>query len=186
LNSKRGARLQRTFCNIYQKKNLGKFSVLILSIILVSSLMPLQSVSAALGFAFGPTENLSNSAGTSSKNPQLAASGDISHVVWQEGTFIFYSGGSGTGNNFSFPTDIGGAAIFPRGNPQIAASGENGYVIWSDRFFPADDVLNFKAIRNNGQDFSSPVVGLSDSIFTTENRDAQIEVSGDTLHVVWR
>jgi len=61
-----------------------KISLLFIGIILVTSLVPIQSASAALGISFAPSKNLSITTVLENEiNPQVAASGDNVYVVWQ-------------------------------------------------------------------------------------------------------
>ncbi len=87
------------------------------------------------GNSFGPTENLSNNAGSSSV-PVVAVSGNNVYVAWYDdstgsGTEILYrrsiNNGASFGPIINLSNSEGGSD-----SPSMAASGNNLYVVWAD------------------------------------------------------
>ena len=163
---------------LVDKLPLKKFLVFILSFVLISSLVPLQSAySATVNFQSSPT-NLSNN-GNNSITPQIVASGNDIYLVWRDGNNVFFINSTDAGA--SFPTsaiDIGDTT----NDPKIIVDGNNVYTVWRE-----GEHISFNPSSDNGVNFAGAVIQLSSSTDSTSNRDPQIAVSGNNdVGVVWR
>ncbi len=164
-----------------------KISLVLLSAILLSSFVPMQTIFAAsvtIAFPSDPSDgNLSSPLGTStSRTPDVAASGSNVYVVWREADDIRFINSTDTGSTFSDTAiDIGdttGASA--SGDPKIAFEGSNIYVVWRD-----GSSIKMINSTNNGDSFSSTVVDLNST--STSNRDPQVvATSSDLVFTVWR
>jgi len=152
---------------------LEKISVVVLGLILLTSMVPLQSVTAGIPIDFDEGGNLSNTPGFS-RSPQIAPSPDGAYVLWQDGPDIFFSDISNGGASFSPGKDIGNDPIGVFGGPQLAVSGDNVYSVWANvneiKFIPSfdkgvtHDPIDLETVSNSPTDLSvNPHVGASGS-----------------------
>jgi hypothetical protein len=111
-------------------------------------------------------KNLSNNAGFSS-DPEIAASGNIVHVVWSDNPT-----GGGPDILYRRSTDAGGSFVEPIKNmsgnnpftvsdvPDIAAQGANVYVVWGDEIDGNHEIL-YRKSTNSGGTFPAILSNLS-------------------------
>jgi hypothetical protein len=138
------------------------------------------SSSTSTGLSSLTASNLSGD--SSSKNAQVAASGDNVAVVWISGN-----------KDINIKTSIDGGATFGTTNtlssspvnsndPQIAISGNDIHVVWSDGDIGSGDILYIKS--PNGGSTYDDLINLSQNDGLSEN--AQISAFGDNIFVVWK
>jgi len=165
----------------YKEKNVLKnFSLVIISVILLLSVIPLQSVYAP-SIAFDSEINLSNNI-PNSILPEIVISGSNVYVVWIDGTDIFFKKSTDTGATFPSATlDIGDEGTSTEGPPKIAVSGNNIYTIWKE-----GNNIKFINSTNNGVSFASAEVQVSGSTLIA-SQYPQVDTPGsDIVYTVWR
>jgi len=163
-------------------KLIGKISLVVIGIILVTSLLPQQSAFSLLGIAFDPNINLSSTVPDSSKTSQIDADGNDVHVLWQDGVDIFLSSSTNKGASFSAPKDLGDVSSSLKGDPTLSVSGDNVYATWRDR---SDSSIKFNRSVDRGETVKASAETLSD-VASTSNRDVQIDSSNGNVYVIWR
>jgi len=116
--------------------------------------------------------------------PQVAASGDYVHVVWQNNTDILVRSSANNGTSFATAVDLAdvGAGLFEQSLPQIASSssGKNVFVTFSDSTSPA---MFLTKSTDFGATFSTPTnlgtTGIASLI------PSQLLTSGNNVYIVW-
>jgi len=166
----------------YKEKGIfKKFSLVIISVILLTSIIPLQNVYAP-SITFDSEINLSNN-GSLSTIPEIVISGSNVYVVWIDGGNIFFKNSTDSGATFpGAALDIGNAATSDEGPPQIAVSGNNIYTTWKQ-----GDNIKFINSTDNGVSFASAEVQLSSTSNTFVSEFPQVDTPGsNTVYTAWR
>jgi hypothetical protein len=126
------------------------------------------------------TENLSNSAGSSSNSPAIAVAGTNVHIVWEENNEILYQRSITGGATFDPVINLsnnGGTST----SPSIAISGNSVHIVWTDSTPTNFDIFYRRSI-NGGVNFEA-TKNISDN--TGGSFAPEIAVSGSSVHVVW-
>lgn len=135
------------------------------------------------GETFDSSRNLSNDP-LGSTVPQVAASGNDVHVVWQSdllGGDILYKRSTDGGKNFG-PTINLSDDLISR-SPDIAISGDNVYVVWIDVDpLGGPSQLSYRRSTDGGVNFD-PAVDLSSG---EPRPSTSIAAFGDNVYIVWR
>jgi len=166
----------------YKKINFfKKFSLVIISVILLSSPLPLQSVYAP-SITFDPEIDLSAN-GNNSVTPEIVISGSNVYVIWKDANDIFFINSTDAGATFpNSAIDLGDTATGSDGTPQIAVSGNNIYTVWND-----NGDIKFINSTNNGVSFASAEVQLSSSTVSVSSEFPQVDTPGsNTVYTAWR
>lgn len=161
---------------------------------ITSSLTPdiFFAVSTNGGASFSTPVNLSNSPGTLSKNPSLAAFGNNVYVVWTDcdtdGTNckILYSKSSNAGASFTTAAAVSAPA--PESTlPDVKVSQDKVYVVYGQvhnvNGGQKRDVVLLKSI-DSGITFGSPV-NLSGNLPGIDDNNPHIDVFGDVVAITW-
>jgi len=157
---------------------LEKISVVVLGLILLTSMVPLQSVIAGAAIDFDQEGNLSNTA-SASTTPQIATSPDGVYVLWQDGAKIFFGDITNSGANPNTVPNIGDAIL---GNPQLSTLGDNVYSVWRDGIIPSD--IKFIPSGDATPDPNDVLtVSNSPSVLSTSPHTA---ASGSNVFVTWQ
>lgn len=129
---------------------------------------------------------------TASSQPQLAASGARTYVVWQDArngqTDIYFQVSLDAGRTWNeipqrLDTDEAGAS--PSTEPQICAAGDNVYVVWQDARNGSLD-LYFNASHDGGATWFADDVRIdSDGPGAAASTQVRIACSGDEVYVAW-
>jgi len=133
------------------------------------------------GDTFEGSQNLSNTSGTNSKSPQIAASGSNVSVVWYEDLEIKITTSTDSGSSFGIVSNLSnnaGSSLLP----QIAMDGSNIFVVWVDDTDGDFDIL-FAKRTGPGNPFDAPVNLSSAQTLTSVN--SQIAADGSDIFVVW-
>jgi hypothetical protein len=101
------------------------------------------------GNSFEGSQNLSNTSGVASKNPQISASGSNVSVVWDEGAEIKIKSSTDSGSSFGSVTNLSNSPATST-NAKVEVSNSNIFVIWKE----GTDVL-FKRSIDNGSTFEA-------------------------------
>lgn len=169
---------------ITHNKFFKKILILSMSVFLISSLLPLQSVLAA-SVSYSSLTNLSSSLGTSdSQTPQIITSGSNVYVVWREADNIRFLRSTDGGVTFPGPIiDIGDTtSSSTSGNPMISVEGNNVYTVWRE-----GEQIKFNSSDDNGLNFRAASIQLSSSTDSTSNREPKTATSANgDVHFVWR
>jgi hypothetical protein len=173
------------------KKIFKLLTVFTLSIILLASIIPLNSSfasSASYSFPSVPPDgNLSNTPLAGSQTPKIVNFDDKVYVVWRDGNNIFFVNSTDNGNNFPNPIGIGNATTTPSGNPQIATEGNNVFSVWRD-----NKDIKFNRSTDNGINFLSSEIILSSNTNSLISTEPQIALSDDSssnpddVYLIWR
>jgi len=161
-------------------KNFEKISVVLLGVILLSSVVPLQSTSAALAIDFDKGGNLSQTSDRS-QSPQIAVTPDGAVVLWRDGSDIFFGDITNSGTQFTPGNNIGDGPVVVFGGPQLAVSGDNVHSVWMDgtdiKFIPSFD----KGVTHNAGDLEtvSSIPSTGTSVYP------HVGASGSDVYVVW-
>ena len=142
------------------------------------------------GATFSAPINISNTPGTLSREPSIAAFGSNAYVTWAEcntdGTNceILYTKSSDAGLGFTSPV----ALTAPESSlPDIKVFENNVYVVYGQAY-PVDgvtvrDVFLLKS-TDGGQSFGSPV-NLSVSIPNSVSKNPNIDVDANNVAITW-
>jgi len=164
------------------KKMIEKISLIVIGIILVSSLVTIQSVYSA-SITFPLIIQLSDNNSIDSEIPQVTSSGNNVYTVWQEGTKILLTSSNNLGTTSTAPVELGDGSD---GNPKIVSSGDKAFAIWSDDTSVTSDI-KLKLIADNGNDLSGMVVLLSSSTNLLDSELPEVTLSdSDNAFAVWR
>lgn len=164
--------------------NTEKFLALVLGLVLLSSMIPVNSSFAAnANFSFPTTPsdgNLSDTASTGSNNPYIELSGTNIFVAWQDDTSILFIDSSDSGDTFSSSKSIGTSGLT---EPKLAVEGSNVFALWVDE----NGDVEFNRSTNSGLSF----VGAEVKVSSLTSTDPQIAVgsgsgSPDDVYAVWR
>ena len=159
---------------------LEKISVVVLGLILLTSMVSLQSVTAGAAIDFDEEGNLSNSAGFS-QSPQIAPSPDGAYVLWQDALKIFFGVISDSGASFSTGKDIGDSTSVVK--PQLSVSGDNVYSVWND----GNDNVLFIPSSNKGVTHDPlDLLILSSAPSTAKSASPHTAASGSDVYVTWQ
>jgi hypothetical protein len=125
--------------------------------------------------------NLSNTASSNSREPQIAVSGSNVFVVWFENSEIKIINSTNSGLTFGEITNLSensGTSV----RPQISMSNENVYVAWQDNDDGDFDIL-FRSSPGANQPFG-PTINLSESL-TGISETLDMSSNGLDVHVSW-
>ena len=128
------------------------------------------------GTTFGPTINLSDSAGFST-NSAVAASGDNVYVVWFDNTpgnpEILYKRSIDGGANFGAPINLSNNVASSL-DPAVAASGNNVYVVWYDNT-PGNFEILYKRSTDGGVSFGATINLSNNGAFSGSTSHSDIK-----------
>jgi hypothetical protein len=137
------------------------------------------------GNFFYPTEDLSNSNG-SSTNPQITAIGNSVYIVWSDTTTgngdIYFKSSTDNGTSFASLKNLSRNLNGSAHSQQVEATGNNVYVVWRDET-PERGGIRFRASNDNGNNFSITRV-LSQKNDVNAN-SPQLAASENTVYIVW-
>jgi hypothetical protein len=135
------------------------------------------------GATWSARKNLSNNEG-SSRDPQIAVSGDNVYVAWWDSTpgnsEIFTKTSSDSGATWSARKNLSHLAG-DSAHLQISVSGDNVYVVWTDHT-PGHPDIFFRTSSDSGATWSARK-NLSNN--AGGSHFSQIAVSGDNVYVAW-
>jgi hypothetical protein len=117
--------------------------------------------------------------------PKIAASGQIVHVVWNDGRDgnyeIYYKRSSDRGVTWGLDTRLTLDANSSVG-PNIAVSGSNVHLLWNDNRNGFNEIF-YKLSTDGGLSWSSDTqLTINDS---SSSFSASVAVSGSVVHIVW-
>jgi len=140
------------------------------------------SISTDNGVTFSTPINLSNSA-ERSQVPQVGASGNNIHVVWEEELSpreeVFYARSTNNGVSFSTPENLSLNTNDESVDPQIVVSGSDVHVLWADF---GEEIFYRKSV-NDGALFASKIA-LTNGF--KGKFDPHLEVTGSLVYASWR
>jgi len=184
--------MSRIFLKASKFKDYKKLLVLILGLVLISSLIPLESAyAAAVTFDFPSSPSDGNLSGTATGLfPQIIADGTNVYTVWFAPTNlnINFSRSVDSGDTYSTPLSLGSTLAFSGDHePQIATSGTGVYVVWDD-----GNNLKYSASIDSGASFTlggtiSAKTGCPCGPFfgSTFDVDPQIAATSQDVYVAW-
>lgn len=150
------------------------------------------AASANGGASFSTPVDVSNTPGTSSANPSIAASGNNVYTTWSDcntdGTncrILFNKSTDGGATFLTSPVALNNPGICCS-LPDVAASGNNVYVVWNEATVAADgqeSIQIFLRISTDGGNTFGNSVNLSNDPGLS-NRP-RIDVSGNNVAVQW-
>jgi len=167
--------------NIRFSSNHSKFfstvSVMFIGIILLFSLVPLQSIYAA-NISLGNNIITIGDSDEPTFVPlqQIANFGENVYVAWSSSTQILFSSSANGGNTFGPPSPVTGLTG-SHTPPHVAASGDNVYLTWVD----AGQVM-FSSSVDNGNIFSAatPIANVP------LKKQPQVAAAGDNVYLIWQ
>jgi len=137
------------------------------------------------GATFGDPINVSNTAEGFSSSPELAASGDNVHVMWQDtlpSNDIFVASSTDGGATFGDPINISNSGAPSAG--QIAASGDNVHVVWMDSASGNPEIF-VASSTDGGATFGAPVNVSNTTDGVSSSPQIALSAKG-TIHIVWQ
>jgi len=171
-------------------KDYKKISLIILSLALLSSLIPVESayaISVTLDSGKQDLGDATISAASNREGAPVTSSGNNVYTLWREGTKVFFSSSINQGSSFTPLLN----SLGDTGNtvtnfaPQIDSFGDNVYTIWSEDSTPGSDIT-YSSSLDKGATFGAKII-LS-SLTDTDNTSQypQIEVSNsNNVYAVW-
>ncbi len=152
-----------------------RLPLIVISLSLVSLLVPLQSAYAAnISFEF-PT-NLRTS--DSNANPQVASSSTGVHVLFKDLNNIFLSSSKDAGATFNTQDISGTIAPLFTSDHQIFVSGSNVYTLWTD-----NKIVKFRTSNDDGDTLLPTTHVISSS--GSESQTPQIASSSGNAYAIW-